>query len=767
MLRLHSREAEAASGEADEPDQPAKPPRSRRKKLLLALLIAVGVFILLAAAFVTWAWTLPMPKPHPAPQATLVYGADSKVIGQFSEQYRVDVPLSRVPQVVIDAVVSTEDRHFWSEGGIDPLSIARAGIHDLSGGGLQGGSTITQQYVKQAYLSPKRTITRKAEEAVIAFRLNQSQPKKKILDEYLNTIYWGRGAYGVEAASRAFFGKDVNQLNLQEAALLAGIIKNPGGADPAHDPALARRYQSDSLKAMVRDHKITQAQATAALAVPFSSYVVAPASSASGKAGTPGAGSGSDYFLDVVRSQLYQAYGRQMVDGGGLRVYTTLDPTLQAQAYNSIYGTSPHALNPTKGDPSGAAVTVDDQGHVLVLVGGQDYRKSSVDLAMGAEGGGTGRQAGSTFKAFMLAAAIQEGYSVQSVLPSPPQIVIPDGNGSAPWTVTNYDGEALAPTMNLVDATAYSINTVYAQVVQKLGADKLDAMAEALGIPKSAFPHPYLSQVLGTAPVSPLEMAAAYSTFASGGTYHSPIFITKVTNASGKVMPPPVKATTHPVLTPGQAAVESYVLQQVVQHGTGVAAGGIGVPVAGKTGTTENSADAWFIGYTPNVTTAVWMGYADSERPMKSFRGIGGVTGGTIPAELWHDYMAGAIKSEPQLGGQFLPPGDLGGKNLNTAGNSTLTPPQTNPGPTTVPPTTTAAAPTTLLTPTTTTPPKRSPKPAPAPSPTTTSPPVTQPPPSPTTTAPPPTTVAPAPTTTAPSGAAASGTSSGGGTSPG
>ena len=666
---------------AEEGEQPSRVRLTRRQKLVRALLILVGVFLVLIGGGAAWAYSLPMPKPHPAPQATLVYGDNGQVIGRFSEQDRIDVPLSRVPKVVIDAVVSTEDRHFFSEGAINPVSTVRAFLADVGGsGGLQGGSTITQQYVKQAYLSPKRTIVRKVKEAVIAYRLQQSQSKNKILDEYLNTIYWGRGAYGIEAASQAFFGKDVNQLDLPEAALLAAIIKNPGGADPAYNSKLAHTYQAGTLKAMVRDHKITQAQADAALAKPFSSYVLPPASTGSANGGQTGV----DYFLAAIRTQLYQAYGRETVDGGGLRVYTTLDPTLQAQAYNSVYGKSAQALDPAKGDPSGAVVSLDNQGHVLALVGGQNYAKNSVDLALGAAGGGTGRQAGSTFKALMLATVIQEGYSVQSVLPAPSQIVIPDGNGAGPWKVTNYDGEALAPSMNLIDATAFSINTVYAQVVQKIGADKLDAMAEAMGIPKSVFPHPYLSQVLGTADISPLEMAAAYATLASGGTYHSPMMITKVTTTGGKSLPLPVKPSSHQVLTPAQAAVEDYVLQQVVQRGTGVAAGGIGSQVAGKTGTTENSGDAWFIGYTPNITTALWMGYADSSKSMNGFRGLPSVTGGTIPAELWHDYMAAAVKTHPQYAGNFPAPGSLGGKNLAQVGTSNNTvPPYTGPSTTT------------------------------------------------------------------------------------
>jgi penicillin-binding protein 1A len=701
--------------------------------------ILAGVLILLLGGGAAWAFTLPMPKPHPTPQATLVYGANGQVIGQFSEQDRVSVPLSEVPQVVIDAVVSTEDRHFFSEGAINPVSTARAFMSDVSGsGGLQGGSTITQQYVKEAYLTPKRTLTRKMEEAVIAFRVGQSQSKRKILEEYLNTIYWGRGSYGIEAAAQAFFGKNVGQLGLPEASLLAAIIKDPGGADPVTDPTLARRYQTGTLKSMVRDHKISPTQADAVLARPYATYVIAP----TGTGSVASAASGADYFLAAVREQLYATYGRERVDGGGLRVYTTLEPTLQTEAYNSVYGLSPGSLNPAKGDPSGALVTVDNQGHVLALVGGQNYQNSSVDLALGAAGGGTGRQAGSTFKAIMLAALLQLGYTVNSVLPAPPQITIPDGTSTGTWHVTNYEGEAPAPKMNVIGATALSVNTVYAQIVQKLGADKLDAMAEAMGIPKSVFPHPYLSQVLGTADVSPLEMASAFATLSSGGTYHSPVMITKVTTANGKVLGPPQRQTSHRVLTSAQAAVEDYVLEQVVARGTGTAAGGVGSAVAGKTGTTENSGDAWFIGYTPKVTTALWMGYADSTRSMDGFRGMASVTGGSVPAQLWHQYMTAAIKTHPEFAGSFAPPGDLAGKsflpapppNTNTTKATTTTSSTTSiPSTPSVPPPTPPSVPS----PPTTPPSRPSPQPTVAPSTTTTS-------------------------TTAPTGGAAAGPGSGG-----
>lgn len=613
------------------------------------------------AAFL-YLWFMPFPAPHPMPQATLILDDQGHVLTTFSVENRVDVPLAQIPPVVMNAVVSTEDRHFFTEGALDPTGIARAVLNDVRHpSSVQGGSTITQQYVKVAYLNSKRTFFRKIEESVLAIRLSEQKPKNQILQGYLNAIYWGRGAYGVEAASRAYFGKDVGQLGLPQASLLASIIRDPSAADPAVDPTLAKKGQKETLAALVRDHKVTEQQAVAAAAVPFSQYVI-PVATPNGHTADP---DGEDYFLTAVRQQLYAKYGTRLVDSGGLKVTTTLDSALQHDAYQSIYGPPPTALNPAKTGPSGALVSIDDAGLVRAFVGGQNYQTSAVDLALGRLGGGSGRQAGSTFKAFMLAEVIKEGYSVDSILPAPPTYTVPDGNpGGAAWQVTNYEHESVSPNMSLVDATALSVNTVYAQVVQRIGADKLDAMAAQLGISPKEMPVPYPSQVLGTVDVSPLEMADAYSTFAAGGVQHTPILITKVTRANGTSLPLPVSPHQHRVLSTQQAAVETSVLQQVVAKGTGVAAGGVGSPIAGKTGTTEHSSDAWFIGYTPKLTTAVWMGYPDGNKSMDGFRGLASVTGGTIPATLWHSYMAAALRDQPAYIGSFPPPGAITGKPL-------------------------------------------------------------------------------------------------------
>lgn len=653
----------------------------KARKPLYALVVLAAAAV---AGFLYHVSEEPLPEAHALAQTTFIYDAHGKELASYSAENRVDISLSQVPKITVDAVVSTEDRNFFTEGAIDPLSIVRALVSNASGNSLQGASTITQQYVKQTYLDSERTLSRKIKEASIAMRVSRDMSKDQVLQGYFNTIYWGRGAYGIQAAAQTYFGVDANQLNLQESALLAGMIREPDSADPSADPTLAKQNQEESLQAMVRDHQISQQQADSAAAVPFSKYVI-PRSSAKSESSQL-APNGEDYFIEAVRQELVSAYGATKVNSGGLRVTTTLDPTLQKDAYAAVYGGDPNSLDPAKGDPSGALVSLNDEGYVKALVGGQNYSTSTVNLALGATGGGGGRQPGSTFKGIMLADLIKLGYSPDSVLPAPPKLTIPHGNANGKaWAITNFAGEAIAPKMSIVDATADSVNTVYAQIVAEIGATSLDKMAKEMGIKPSELGH-NLSEVLGTDEVSPLEMAAAYATLAAGGEYHTPILITKVTTSTGKVLPLPVKPASRRVLSADQAAEETWILQQVVLRGTGVAAGDVGSEVAGKTGTTDNSANAWFIGYTPKITTAMWMGYASGFKPMNHFRGLKSVQGGDTPAQIWHDYMTAALAAEPKFDGDFPTISGLSGKTLPQPAAGTVVYPTTT---TTAPPTTT------------------------------------------------------------------------------
>lgn len=640
-----------------------------RRKLFVAIMgsaaiVAVGLYVDAQS---------PLSRAAALPQTSFVYDSAGHVLTSYQVENRVEVPLSKVPKVVIDAVVSTEDRHFFTEGAIDPAGILRALVADVGGAGnLQGASTITQQYVKQAYLNSQRTVTRKLKEASLAIKLGHKETKDQILDGYLNLIYLGRQAYGVQAAAQRYFGKDVGQLNLADASLLAGLIREPDSADPATNPKLARSHQAQTLDDMVRDGKINRAQAIGVEDTPMTSYVINPAKPPPASENLAGDG----YFLAALHAQLVAAYGSAMVNTGGLRVTTTLDPTLQAEAYDSVYGNHQPQLNPeTNGDPSGALVSIDNTGGVRAMVGGQSYSASQVNLALGTAGGGSGRQPGSTFKAFMLAELLKEGYNPESTFPAPGEVIVPHGNASgAPYPVTNFAGEASATDLTLVDATAESVNTVFVQLVERLGVQNLDAMAEACGISPAELTGAYPSQVLGSADVSPLEMASGYATFANGGVYNAPTLFSKVTTARGKVLPLPKRDTNRRVLSPQLDAELTKVLQQVVlsPNGTGGAAGDVGSPVAGKTGTTDNSANAWFIGYTPHITTAVWMGYASGNAPITNFRGLTSVQGGGIPAQLWHDYMTQALRSEPSLGGAFPIVYNYTGKVLTPPDPSTI-----------------------------------------------------------------------------------------------
>ena len=557
---------------------------------------------------------------------------------------RVLVTYEQIPPILREAVVSAEDKDFFRHSGVDPAGIARAAVADLRGSGVrQGGSTITQQYVKQEYLSSEQTATRKIKEAVMAIKLEQQISKKEILTRYLNTVYFGRGAYGVQAASRVWFKHDVEALNAGEAAFLAGLLRNPNGADPYRGPKSlkeAQRRRSVVLNAMHEELYLTDKELKLFLAVPMDPLdtTVAPSDrfiEPPPKASTlgeqvKGKEWGSEYFAEYVRQWLVKEFGSEDVYGGGLKVYTTLDLGMQKAAYDAVTTTLDR-----DGDPSGSIVAIDDLGQVKAMMGGTDFENNKVNLATGKAGGGSGRQPGSTFKMFALAEAVRAGYSVQSVLPSPSNIEITDPkclNGEEKWKVRGGPGGA----SSLVTATKNSINTVYAQLMLRLGPDKVLQTARDMGV--TADLEPYCSLVLGGGEVSVLDMAAGYSTLANNGVAKAPIVVTRVEFPDGTIKN--YQPTPKQVLTPDQSGLVTYALQQVVAGGTGAEAN-FGRPAAGKTGTTQSNVDGWFVGYTPKLTAAVWMGYPKSSKPMNDVHGIK-VQGGTFPAKIWKAFMTAA-----------------------------------------------------------------------------------------------------------------------------
>lgn len=619
--------------------------RSRRALFLVGLLTVLGFAGL---GFVLS--RVELPPEETLSQTTFVCAADvvsdcdeDTAIAQLSAgEDRTNVSLEEVSQQMLDAVVAAEDRDFFEHGGIDPVGITRAVVSDLRGSSAsrQGGSTITQQYVKNVYLTSERTFTRKIKEAVLAVKLERELEKPQILERYLNTVYFGRGAYGVQSAARTYFNRDASNLELYQAAYLAGLIRAPEAADATRDPELATFRRESVLDAMLEEGYIDQASYDQANAIEWSDITLVPRTPREGLGRVVGSEFGSEYFVEYVRQQLIESYGEDVLYGGGLRVYTTIDLGMQQDAYEAVTGT----LNEPD-DPAGSLVAVDDKGFIKAMVGGTDFDASELNLALGAEGDGSGRQPGSSFKPIVLAQALREGISPESKFDSPSQIELPKANAGQDWKVRNY-AESEQGVLDLVDATRVSSNTAYAQLMLEVGPADVVDLAHDMGI-KAELPA-VNSLVLGTGELSVLDMAEAYSTFANRGVHKAatPIIRVEQVNPDGSVTvlsdAAPVESR---VLTTDQADIVNWILRQVVLNGTGSSAG-FGKPSAGKTGTTQENRDAWFVGYTPKLTAAVWMGYpgkpGDEPRFMKSVHGRS-VTGGSFPAAIWREFMSNAL----------------------------------------------------------------------------------------------------------------------------
>ncbi len=697
-------------------------PNGKRRSIIWRMrrvFYAVGLVFVLVIAGAGYLFTqVPLPAEDPpllqtsffcSSEVTSGCGADNSIAQLSGTEDRIAVTYDQIPPVLVSAVLAAEDRTFYDHGGVDPVGIVRALWANLRSDSVQqGGSTITQQYVKNVYLTQERTLTRKVKEAALAVKLERELPKQEILTRYLNTIYFGRGAYGVEAASRAYFGKSVGDITLPEAAYLAGLIRSPETADaqlPATDPkagtnrATAVQRRNSVLQAMVETGDITQAQYDEFSQLGWDDVLPRSTKTIFGRVSHPEWG--TEYWIEYVRHWLVQpesAGGPGFTDaevyGGGLRVYTTLDMANQEEAVNAIDST----MN-QPGDPAAALVSIDDTGAVRAMVGGQGYDSGSsyakVNLAVGAAGGGGGRQAGSSFKMFTLAEAMNQGVPLSKTYNAPSKITIKGADAGKDYVVGNYADAGLG-TLDLVQATAKSSNTAYVQLMQDVGPENVVALAKRMGITTEL--NPDLSLTLGTADVSVLDMASAYSTLADGGEHRPDYVVSKVTDAFGNVLWEHDTKSDR-VLSDDVTANVNYALSQVVEAGTGTAAK-IGQPVAGKTGTTENYRDAWFAGFTCKLTTVVWMGYPDvnadgSTKFMKSVHGKS-VTGGSFPTQIWQKYMAKATVGLDSC--PFPRPAD---KPATPGTGTVLTGPTTTA--TTAPPTTEAPASSTTLAPTTTT----------------------------------------------------------------
>jgi penicillin-binding protein 1A len=710
------------------PQSEASTPRSIvwRYRRILYLVTLLGFSAVAGALFLLA--QVPLPPAAEQAQTTFLTDVNGQRLASIDGgEDRVPVALDTVPPIVVDAVLATEDRNFFTHGGLDPVGILRATFADLRGNNLQGGSTLTQQYVKQTFLESKeRTVWRKLREAALAVKLERRYDKRQILERYLNTVYFGRGAYGVQAASRAYFNKDVTELDVGQAALLAGLIRSPERADPERNRDVATARRDRSLAALRATGRLSKADVERYRKMPLETVVLARAQREPDIVNVRSTG----YFVEYVRAELVRRYGEAVTYQRGLRVKTTLDLGLQQQAYDAVYGTLDKP-----DDPSGALVSIDGEGRVRAMVGGRDFGVDKVNFAVGKAGGGSGRQAGSTFKPFLLAAAVKDGYSIQSTFPGPKSIILPKANEGKDYEVENYEDTDYGDSISLLDATVNSVNTVYVQAQLSLGADKVEAEAHELGV-DSDLPSGAASLSLGTASVSPMEMAEAYSTFANRGVHVEPRTILEVRRSDGTVLEPARGPQENRVLDREDADVVTYALRQVVERGSGVNAK-FGHPLAGKTGTTQDFGDAWFIGYTPKLTTAVWMGFPEGNtHKMTKVRGIK-VNGGSFPARIFRRYMT-EVGKDPQWIGDFPAVKSFPGKKLAPPKKGVLLPTTTTSSTSTTSTTAAASATSTTAPAATTTAPATTTtaKPAPATTTTTTAPPATTAPP--TTAAPPP-----------------------------
>jgi penicillin-binding protein 1A len=622
------------------PERRAPRRRRRIRKLrLLALLGVLGALGFSSFVFgVVTAVGAQLRALDPAHQQRVqadgyVYANDGHTILAVlrGDQSRVIVPSSAISYYTKQAIVATEDRRFYEHRGLDVRGMSRALWADIRHQStVQGGSTITQQFVKNAYVSSQRTISRKLKEAALAWQLEQRWSKDRILTAYLNTIYFGNGSYGVERAARTYFGHSAAKLTIPEAALLAGIPQDPSRYDPMANPRQAKLRRGQVLRLMLEQQRLSHTDYRAALDAPM------PTRLHIGAVQGP-----APYFGEYVKQQLIDRFGTSCVFGGGLHVKTTIDLSLQKLARAAI-----SKWLPGPAGPQAALVAIrPSDGSVLAMFGGNNFHQSQFNLAVQGE-----RQPGSSFKPFVLAAALRKGISPATIFTSRPTSIYIGGRY---WYVHNYEGQYMGP-INLTTATTDSDNSVYAQLTKFVGPGNIVRSAKAAGITSPL--NPYFAIGLGAEPVNPLEMARAYATFANDGKRVDGSIFRNTARAVTSVEGCGLKGAraNSPVgkqeLTTSQAAIITSMLQNVVTSGTGKRAALADRPVAGKTGTTENYGDAWFVGYTPQLAVAVWVGYPTKLQPMLTDFHGSPVAGGTFPALIWKSFAESALKALGQEG---------------------------------------------------------------------------------------------------------------------
>jgi len=617
-----------------------------KTKLIRAGIFLAGFGFVAGATLFAFAWftvSIPDPNAYVNSQSTVIQYSNGSEIGRVGTQNRQILPLAKIPLRLRYAVMAAEDRNFYSNRAFSPSGIARALLNNLRTGNLngEGGSTITQQYAKTAFLSPSRTIQRKIKELVISLKLENALSKDQILENYLNTIYFGRGSYGVQTAAQQYFNRNAYQLSISQSAVIASILRSPGYYDPSLSKENAVRLENRFayvIQGMLDNKWITEAEAKDA-----KFPRVAPRTTSGQLSGPKG------YIIDAVQKELSKlGFTQDQLLVGGYVIKTTLDQRAQQAAVDAVNKFTP--ADAPKNLHTALVAIRPGTGEVVAMYGGKDYvvrqlNDATQSIAL----------AGSTFKPFALIASLEAGIPMTSMWNGDsPQTFDDLGR---PYEVSNYGNEGWGQ-VDLLTATQHSINTVFVPLGMKAGMDKVVDAARRAGIPENVAMIATPSVVLGVASPHVIDVANSYATFAAQGVYSKPYMVASVTG-SNKGLLYQGKAQTQEVFSKEVMADLTYALKSVVNGGTGSAALALGRPAAGKTGTSQSNASAWFSAYTPQLAASVAL-FRDSAS--ESLNGIGGltsVTGGTFPAKIWTYFMKGALKDEPIM--SFPAPSNIGG----------------------------------------------------------------------------------------------------------
>ncbi len=574
-------------------------------------------------------------------QATVFQYSNGEEIGRVGTQNRQIVPLAKIPLNVRHAVLAAEDQSFYSNKAFSITGILRAIVNNLKGGSLQGGSTITQQYAKTAFLTPSRTIQRKIKELVIAIKLENQLSKDQIFESYLNTIYFGRGSYGVMTASQQYFNRDVDQLTNAQAAVIASILRSPGLYDPAFKEGnaerLANRFE------YVKNNMVESGWLTKEEAAKMKMPAIAPRATSGQLSGPKG------HIIEAVQKELAKlGFDQEQLLVGGLVIKTTLDQKAQQSAVDAVNKFYP------KDAPAdlriGLIAIRPGTGEVLAMYGGRDYLERQLN-----DGTQSIAQAGSTFKPFALVAALEQGIPLTSMWNGDSPQTFDDAG--KPYEVFNYGNEGWGQ-IDLLYATKHSVNTIFVPLGIKVGPDNVVDVARRAGIPESVAMMPTPSVVLGTSSPHVIDVANAYATFAAQGIKSKPYLVSQVIGSNKGVL---YEATpqTEEVFSKEVMADLTYALKGTITGGTGAAALGLGRPVAGKTGTSQSNASAWFSAYTPQIAASVALFRDNATQSLNGIGGMTSVTGGSFPARIWTQFMKGALKGEPIM--DFPAPANIGG----------------------------------------------------------------------------------------------------------